>query len=162
MALDPIDYQLLTALRTDASQPLERLAALVHLASSSVHERLRRLERDKVLLGWTVDVDYEMLGLGILAYVGVRASKSCSELLLPLQSIAAIEECHSVAGQLTLLLKVRVETTAALLILIERLRQIPGIDGTETIMVLKTQFQRPVSMPSDKSSKRTSKSKSRT
>jgi hypothetical protein len=54
---------------------------------------------------------------------------------------------HSVAGGQSLLLKVRTQTPAALLELVERIRLIPGVEGTETSIVLKTQIARPVALP---------------
>lgn len=145
--LDQTDLLLVDALQQDAAQRLEDLARVVRLAPSSVHERLRRLERDGIIRRWSVDLNAEALGLSVLAYVGVRASRPCSELVDALGKIPAIEECHSVAGELSLLLKVRVATTPALLELVERIRQIPGIEGTETTIVLKTQLQRPIPIP---------------
>jgi DNA-binding Lrp family transcriptional regulator len=145
--LDPTDFTLVDALQRNAAQRLEDLARLVRLAPSSVHDRLRRLEREGIIRRWTVSVDSAALGLGVLAYVGVRSTKPCSQLLPALQSIPAIEECHSVAGELSLLLKVRVGSTPALLELTERLRQIPGIEQTETTIVLKTQIDRPMAIP---------------
>jgi Lrp/AsnC family transcriptional regulator, leucine-responsive regulatory protein len=147
MELDDTDLSLVEALQKDAAQRLEDLARLVGLAPSSVHERLRRLERDRIIRRWTIDLDASALGLGVLAYVGIRATRPCSELLDALQAIPAIEECHSVAGELSLLLKVRVTGTPDLLELVERLRQIPGIEGTETTIVLKTQIDRPIALP---------------
>lgn len=113
------------------------------MAPSSVHERLRKLEAAGVIRRWTVECDPEALGLSVLAFVGVRSSRPCSELLEALKAEPAIEECHSVAGAISMLLKVRVASTADLLLLTERLRQIPGIEGTETTIVLATQFARP-------------------
>jgi Lrp/AsnC family leucine-responsive transcriptional regulator len=157
LELDKTDLALVDALCRDAAQRLEDLAGLVQLAPSSVHERLRRLERDGIIQRWTIDVDASAIGLGVLAYVGVRATKPCSELVRALESVPAIEECHSVAGQLSLLLKVRVATTAGLLELTERLRQIPGIAGTETTIVLKTQIDRPIAVPKPAQTGRASK-----
>lgn len=142
--LDPVDLRLLDALQRDASQRLEDLGRLVGLVPSSVHERLRRLERDQHIHRWTIQLDPGAVGLGVLAFIGVSATRPCSQLLRELSGISAIEECHSVAGELSLLLKVRVADTPALLELVERLRQIPGIEGTETTVVLKTQLDRPV------------------
>jgi DNA-binding Lrp family transcriptional regulator len=147
MELDRTDLALVGALQRDAAQRLEDLARLVDLAPSSVHERLRRLERAGIVRRWTIDLDHAALGLGVLAFVGVRSTKPCSALLPALESIPAIEECHSVAGELSLLLKVRVGSTPALLEFAERLRQIPGIEATETTIVLQTQFERPVTLP---------------
>lgn len=147
MELDRTDFALIAALQENAAQRLEDLARLVDMAPSSVHERLRRLERGKVITRWTVECDASALGLPVLAFVGVRSTKPCSELRDSLEAIPAIEECHSVAGGLSMLLKVRVESPPALLALTERLRQIPGVEGTETTIVLATQFDRPFQPP---------------
>jgi DNA-binding Lrp family transcriptional regulator len=146
MDLDRKDFVLLEALQQNASRRLEDLAGLVKLAPSSVHERLRRLEREGIIRKWTVELDTAALGLGVVAFIGIRATRPCSELLDSIKKIPSIEECHSVAGDLSMILKVRVMDTAALLGLSEHLRQIPGIEQTETTIVLKTQIDRPVSL----------------
>jgi Lrp/AsnC family transcriptional regulator, leucine-responsive regulatory protein len=53
-----------------------------------------------------------------------------------------IEECHSVAGDFSLVLKVRVASSGALLDFVESLRSVPGIDGTVTTVMLRTHFER--------------------
>jgi len=146
MTLDKKDLVLLDALRQNASRRLEDLARLVKLAPSSVHDRLQRLERTGVIQKWTIKIDNEVVGLGVLAFIGVRATRPCSELIEGLRGISSIEECHSVAGELSLLLKVRVGSTGALLELSEQLRQIPGVEQTETTIVLKTHLDRPISL----------------
>lgn len=148
--LDRIDFSLLAMLQQNANQRLEDLGRSVGLAPSSVHERLRRLEERGVIRRWTITCDAEALGLPVLAFIGVRASQSCAALQRPLEAIPAIEECHSVAGDLSMLLKVRVESPRALLDLTEKLRAIPGVEGTETTIVLKTQFDRPIGAPEKK------------
>jgi DNA-binding Lrp family transcriptional regulator len=144
LQLDKTDLRLIDLLQKDASHRLEDLARSVRLAPSSVHDRLRRLQRDGVIRRWTVDVDPDAMGLGVLAFIGVSATQPCSELLPALTAIPHIEECHSVAGDLSMILKVRVSSTAELLKLTEQLRQISGIEGTQTTIVLKTQLDRPV------------------
>ncbi len=144
MDLDKKDFALIDALQENASRRLEDLAHLVKLAPSSVHERLRRLEKERVIRKWTIDLDASAVGLGVTAFVGVRATRPCSELLDGLLAISCIEECHSVAGQLAMMLKVRVGKTEDLLMLTEQLRQIPGVEQTEATIVLKTQIDRPI------------------
>lgn len=147
MELDLKDLALIRALQQDASERLEDLARKVKLVPSSVHDRLRRLEGAGIIRK-TVKVDAPALGLGVLAFVGIQATRPCSELLEALSAIASIEECHSVAGELSMILKVRVATTAALLELLDQLREIPGIEQTETTIALKTQIDRPIALPS--------------
>jgi Lrp/AsnC family transcriptional regulator, leucine-responsive regulatory protein len=143
MTIDVKDIQLLEALQEDASRKLEDLAKLVRLAPSSVHDRLRRLSAAGTIRRWTIDVDHSALGLGVIAFIGIRASEPCSELVGAILPMPEIEECHSVAGGLSLLLKVRVPRNADLMGVTERLRAIPGVESTETTIVLETQFDRP-------------------
>ena len=110
--LDKTDRVLVSALQQDAQLRLEDLARMVKLVPSSVHDRLRRLERDGVIRRWTIDVNVADFGLDVLAYVGVQASKPCSKLMPFIEPIAAVEECHSVAGSKGLMLKVRVREHA--------------------------------------------------
>jgi Lrp/AsnC family transcriptional regulator, leucine-responsive regulatory protein len=151
--LDRKDFALVEALQHNASQRLEDLARIVHLAPSSVHDRLQRLQRAGIIRNWTVKLDAPALGLGVLAFVGIRATRPCSDLLEALRGIPSVEECHSVAGELSMILKVRVASTTGLLELSERLRQIPGIEQTETTIVLKTQIDRPIALKSLMSAK---------
>jgi DNA-binding Lrp family transcriptional regulator len=148
MELDTKDFALIAALQQNASQRLEDLAKLVSLAPSSVHDRLRRLQREGIIQQWTIKVDAPRLGLGVLAFIGITSTKTCTMLQQQLQAIEAIEECHSVAGELCIFLKVRVPDTGALLTLIDRLRQIDGIEKTETTIVLQTQIDRPIQFKS--------------
>jgi Lrp/AsnC family transcriptional regulator, leucine-responsive regulatory protein len=140
---DRKDLVLLRALQKNASRNLEDLARLVKLAPSSIHERLRRLERDGIIRSWTIDVDARKLGMGVTAFVGVNASVPCSKITPALAGLSSIEECHSVAGEFSMILKVRVADTAELLAFTERLRQIPGIEGTTTTVVLETHLDQP-------------------
>lgn len=136
--LDGIDATLLVALQEDGRLRLEDLARLVGLSSSSVHDRLQRLRRDGVIRRWTVDVSPEALGLCVLAFVGVRTSRPCDELVEPIWEYPEVVEYHAVAGALGAMLKVRTTTLERLEDVIQRLRRLPGVEGTETTIVLKT------------------------
>lgn len=140
--LDRIDSELLTALQQDGRLRLEDLARRVELSPSSVHDRLRRLGRDGVIRRWTIDVAPEAFGLTLLAFIGVGASRPCSEFVEALTRIPEIEEFHSVAGSLSFIVKVRATSSEHLLNLSEQLRMIPGIERAETTVVLKSYFER--------------------
>jgi Lrp/AsnC family leucine-responsive transcriptional regulator len=114
-AFDRNDFVLLRALQENASRRLEDLSKVVGLAPSSIHERLRRLERLGVIRGWSIEIDPRSLGLDVLAFIGISSKRPCSELVGTLCTIPAVEECHSVAGEFSMLLKVRVTDTASLL-----------------------------------------------
>lgn len=140
--LDGTDAALLAALQQDGRLRLEDLARLVGLSASSVHDRLQRLRRDGVIRRWTVEVSPEALGLGVLAFIGLRASRPCAELVEPIVAFPEVVEYHAAAGALGALLKVRTTTLDELNGLVERLRRVPGIEGTETTVVLKSYAER--------------------
>ncbi len=140
--IDDKDLLLLQALQDDAAQKLESLAKMIRLAPSSVHDRLRRLAKLGVIRQWTIRVDHAALGVDLVAFIGVTASRPCADLIGLLSTFPEIEECHSVAGALSLLLKVRVAKTSDLMDVTERLRSLPGVEGTETTVVLKSQIER--------------------
>jgi DNA-binding Lrp family transcriptional regulator len=140
-ALDQIDTILLTTLQEQGRLRLEDLARLVKLSPSTVHDRLRRLQRDGVIRKWTITLNPQALNLTVLAFVGVRASRPCSELVEALSRMREIEEMHSIDGPLSLMVKIRATSTEHLLRLIEQLKRIPGVESTETTIALKTYIE---------------------
>ena len=85
------------------------------------------------------------VGLDIGAFIGVGTDhpRAIPKLEAKLARMPEVLECHHVTGRHTLLLKVRTTNTEALAALIGRLRELPGVARTETMVVLATQLERP-------------------
>ncbi|HEY7200766.1 MAG TPA: Lrp/AsnC family transcriptional regulator [Candidatus Dormibacteraeota bacterium] len=141
-AIDEQDRVLLRLLQRNARAPVAELAVAAGLAPSSVHERIRRLERRGVIRRWTVDVNPAAFGVPITAFVSVDAEAPTSELTPALRAVPGVEECHSVAGDPSFLLKVRVPDPDALLALVDELHALRGVTRTRTSVVLRTHFER--------------------
>lgn len=77
--LDRTDYEIIESLQNNARLSNKELAARVQLAPSSSLERVRRLERDGVLLGFHAEVDPRALGIGLQALVFVRLRRHSRE-----------------------------------------------------------------------------------
>lgn len=56
-SIDELDSRILRCLQANARTTLAEVGREVGLAASSVHERLRRLQRDGVIRGWTLSLD---------------------------------------------------------------------------------------------------------
>jgi DNA-binding Lrp family transcriptional regulator len=141
-AIDEQDWVLLRLLRHNARAPIAELAVAAGLAPSSVHERIRRLERRGVIRRWTVDLDPHAVGTPVTAFVGVEADAPSAEVARALREVEGLDECHSVAGGPSFLLKVRVPDHEALLALVDELRTIPGITDVRPSVALRTHFER--------------------
>ncbi len=140
--LDETDSAILQALQGNARRTLADVGRAVGLAPSSVHEHLRRLQRDGVLRGWALDLDPAAVGRPVTAFVGVEANVRGGPLVEVIRDNPLVDECHIVAGELAFLLKVRAASTEALSELVDALGELPGVRRTLTTVVLRTGFER--------------------
>ena len=114
------------------------MAALVGLSQPAVAERMRKLEQEGIVTGYSARVDGKKLGKDIIAFIGVRIehpryNEGFGKKIL---SIPDVLECHRITGPDSYLLKVVTEDTQSLDRLIsDLLRHIPGVTRTLTTVV---------------------------
>ena len=147
--MDHIDRVLIDALRRDGRASWAELGRLVGLSGPSVTERVSRLEAGGVITGYHAAVDPVALGRSVAALVGVHLSDTSDQdaVTAALQRLDEIEDCWFVAGDESLLVKVRVPDVAALEHTLSRLRAIRGVSRTRTTVVLSTPYEsRPPSL----------------
>ena len=139
--LDDIDTQILTVLRGNARMSNAELARTIGMAPSAIFERIRKLEARGVILGYEARLDPGAVGLGMLAFVFVRAAERVGSLDTGrlLAEIPEAQEVHQIAGEDCYLVKLRVADTADLgRILRERFGNIPSVTATRTTIALMT------------------------
>jgi Lrp/AsnC family leucine-responsive transcriptional regulator len=141
--LDDIDRRLLATLVQDARTSYADLARQVGLSAQSVHERVRKLEREGVLRGSSADVDPHAVGLGVSALVGLhqREGVDADEIVSALRDVPEVEDCWFVAGDEAFVVKVRVADLDDLDRTLRVLRHVPGVTRTRTTVVLSTSFE---------------------
>lgn len=141
--LDRLDRGILSELVQDGRQSLSQLARKVGLSKSPVQTRLRRLEDNGFILGYTAIVDRERLGDGHIAFVQVTLSDTRVEALQAFNAAALkipqIEQCHMIAGGFDYLLKVRTGDIASYRrILGEQISAMPHVAQTSTFVAMET------------------------
>jgi Lrp/AsnC family leucine-responsive transcriptional regulator len=141
---DAIDRSILKVLQADCKTSLADIGKVVGLSAPSVVERIRKLEDRGIIRGYHAQLDAHLLGLDVAAFIGVSMNypKGIAAVEKRVLSLPEVLECHHVTGGHTLLLKVRTVDTGALEALISRLRSIPGVERTETMVVLSTRAER--------------------
>lgn len=126
------------------------LARNIGLSVSAVHQRVRRLEERGVIRGFTVVLDYALVGLPLTAFVSVRPLDPAApdDTADRLAHLSEIEACHSVAGEESYILIVRVASPVALESLLARIRSAANVT-TRTTVVLSTPYEdrRPLPTP---------------
>ena len=138
MIPDTIDYKLVELLQQNARMTQMEMASEVGLSQPAVAERMRKLEQEGIISGYSARVNARKVGKDITAFIGVsiehpRYNAGFAKKILALPDVL---ECHRVTGSDSYLLKVVTENTESLDRLIsELLRVIPGVTRTLTSIV---------------------------
>jgi Lrp/AsnC family leucine-responsive transcriptional regulator len=137
-----VDRALLAALVRDGRASYTDLAERVGLSVSAVHQRVRRLEQRGLIKGYRAMLDAKALGLPLTAFVSITPIEAAQPDDAParLAHLSAIEECHSVAGVESYILKVRVSSPDALEGLLQQIRASANVT-TRTTVVLSTFYE---------------------
>lgn len=139
-ALDRTDRRILALLQADGRLSVAELARRVHLSATPCLERLRRLERDGYIRGYSAELDPARLGAGLIAFVEILLDRTTPDVFNRFKdavlSLEPVQECHMVAGGFDYLLKVRVADMAAYRGFLEQLAAIPGVQQTHTYVVM--------------------------
>ncbi|KQZ59604.1 MULTISPECIES: Lrp/AsnC family transcriptional regulator [unclassified Lysobacter] len=141
-ALDDIDRRLIALLQDNARLSTVALAKAVGLSRSTVQERLQRLESGGVIAQYTV-----RLGSGgdpLQAWLLIRYADgfSCDDVMPLLAQLPQVRFCHSVAGDIDLMVLVQAPTPGALADLREAVMSMKGVDDVTTVPVLRTMLDR--------------------
>lgn len=140
--LDERDLAIVSALQEDARATYADVAQRVGLSASAVHDRVRKLEQAGVIKGYRAVVDPEGIGLLVTALIAATPldPRQPDDLPERLADLPEVEDCYSVAGEASYILKVRTRTTGELEDLIRRLREKTGV-ATRTTVVLSVPFE---------------------
>ena len=142
--LDDIDRGILEMLQADCKSTLARVGEQVGLSAPAVVERVKRLEHEGFIEGYHARLNARLLGLDVSAFISVWTThaRAMQELTAQLGAFEDILECHHVTGDPSLLLKVKTRNTQSLERLISAVRSLPGVERTETNVVLSTLVER--------------------
>ena len=140
--MDDLDRRILGALEGDARLTYSDIGKRVGLAASSVHDRVRKLEKKGVIRGYRAEIDLEKVDLPITAFVSL-AMRPTSPHNIPakISEFPLVESCFSVAGDNSYALIVRAPTTKDLEELLDALRAKLEV-VTKSTIVLSTPFER--------------------
>ena len=140
MPRDRIDSAILVELQKNARLSNKELAALVGLAPSSCHERVRRLKAQGVLLGSHAEVSRTALGIGLEAMIGVQLQNHSraviEEASAAMRDLPEVLAIYQVAGAIDLLVHVAVRDSKHLRDLaLDAITSRPDVARVETSLI---------------------------
>ena len=141
--MDDLDKRLLALLRADARIPVSALARELGIARSTVQSRLRRLEHEKVIAGFTLQYGSDYERNLISAHVQIKvAQKLTASVYVALKNVPQINALYTISGDYDLIAVVSASSTVELNVLLDRIANMPGIERTNSSVILETAFSR--------------------
>lgn len=153
--MESLDQKILTLLAQDSTQSLEDLSAKLAIPTSTLHQRIKKLESKGVISGYQANVNFKLVGLNMTSFIFLTPIDPAAPDDVPsrIEAISEIEGCWSVAGPHSYLIKVNVAEPEDLEALLARIRAAANV-RTETTVVLSTPFDnRPPVIPVEAESK---------
>jgi DNA-binding Lrp family transcriptional regulator len=137
--MDDLDHQLIALLRQDARMNVADLAHRLKVSRGTVSNRIRKLEDEQVIVGYTVRLKPEAEPARIRAWMGVLVEgNQTRRVIASLLGEPGVSALHDTNGRWDLLAELEVRSMGELSDVLERVRLISGIRSTETSIHLAT------------------------
>lgn len=139
--MDDIDEQIIDLLKKDGRMTHSDIGKSVHLSLPAVAERIRKMEAGGLIERFTLKLNREKMNLGLLAYIFVALERPehIAAFRAAMQEDPTVLECHHLAGEFDYILKTATADTRELeALLSERIKRIPGVAKTTTMIALST------------------------
>ena len=141
--LDETDQLLLKLLQTNSRESTSALARQLGVSRSTVQDRINRLERRKVISGYTIRYHDAFSGRQINAHVLIQINpKQGQKIVNALSKMSAVMTVQTVSGIYDLVTTVRALTTEEMDTVLDKIGELPGVEKTTTSIVLTTKFER--------------------
>ncbi len=141
--MDPIDEQLILALRENGRASTADLARLVGRSRTSVQSRIERLEKQGVIVGYGVRLAPEHDMGAVRAHVMIKAGpKEIRGVSAALRAIPQVRVLHSVSGDVDLIAVAATGSVAEMDEVIDRIGGLDGVERTTSSIILSTKFER--------------------
>lgn len=144
--IDKKDEKILEILKEMGDLTVRQIASRTLLPITTVHNRIKRLKKAGIIKRFTIEIDHKKVGKALAAYVLVKVDskylkgfrRTQHDLARDLKSLAFVEKADIVTGTIDMVLLIRVKDVEELdRIIIDKLRDIQGIESTETLVILR-------------------------
>jgi Lrp/AsnC family leucine-responsive transcriptional regulator len=139
--LDEKDKSILRLLQANAKMTVREIAAEVHLSTTPVHERIKRMEDEGVILRYTTLVDHAKVKKGLMAicYVSLKEhnKRSGGRFIKAINELPEVIECFIISGEFDFMLKVVSDTMDAYYDFhVNKLGQVENIGQVQSTFVM--------------------------
>ena len=149
LKLDGIDKKILKMLMENSRRPILEIAKNIGISGAAIHQRLRKLEAQNLIISAGIKLNTKILGFTTLAFIGIFLDNATinKTVVNQLKEIPEIIECHYTTGDWSILAKLLCKDNEDLMkILTNKIQKIEGVSRTETYISLDQQINRQISI----------------
>ena len=138
--IDAKDLRILSILQGNSRTTASEIAESVGMSVPAVTERVKKLSESDIIQKFSIKLSAKLLGFDLSAFIAVVSSSSdqYEAIIQESNNNPSVLECHSVTGQGSHLLKVRVKNSSELEKLLRDIQSWPGVIRTQTSVVMST------------------------
>ncbi len=137
--IDETDLMILKELRENCKQPVKELAKSLKIHPNTLLQRIKKLEKQKVIIKYTAEVDFRKLGYDLQAVIMGEVRKGRigdQEQLHEIANMPQVQYLYAVTGAYDVIASVRVKNRDELVAVLGKIGQHPIIEKTMTHIVL--------------------------
>ena len=139
--LDRIDRMILDILQKNGRIAISELAAKVNLSTTPCSERVKRLERDGIIMGYYARLNPELVDKRLLVFLEIKLSAKSGDVFeqvaRDLSEIPEVLECHLISGDFDYLVKARLKEMSAYRKLLGNiLKKLPASASSHSYVVM--------------------------
>ncbi len=139
MKMDEKDIQILKHLLIDARQSARQLSLRMGISTVTVLSRIKKLEKEKIIQGYSIRLDHESLGYGLTAVIEITTNQGK---MLEIENHIAKQDnviaVYDITGNADTLVIAKFKDRASLSSFVKKLSAIPNVENTVTHIVLNT------------------------
>jgi len=143
--LDEKDRELINELILNSRQTVGKLGKKLGMPPTTIHNRIKRLEKEKIILNYSANINYKKIGRPIMAFVGITLNYNVqgkkikqADVAEQVKKLEGVREVAILAGGMDIIAKILAKDIENLNeIVTEKLRDIDGIDKTQTMIAMK-------------------------
>jgi DNA-binding Lrp family transcriptional regulator len=140
---DALDRELLALLQANARTSTADLARQLGTARTTVIARLARMERERVIAGYTVRLGQDVRDMGLQAFVGITVQpKAGREVVQHLSRMPEVRQLCAVSGEFDYVVLLRSDTALRMNTLLDEMGNFEGVVKTTTSVALEWKIDR--------------------
>ena len=136
--LDDIDHQILDILQHTGRDSASHIANIIGMSVPAVSDRIKKLQGSGVIEGFHATIDAKLVGFDVSAFISVisESSSHYNELIEKANNTWEVIQCFTTTGIGSHILLIQTKNTSTLEKLLRRIQGWPGVNRTETQLIL--------------------------